>query len=234
MLAPRRMQKFQFASGKKTWQQKGDYERLLCGSCEHDFNDRFERPFIEYWRKNFPHHMSDPRVTWLPAPRLDNPRHRILANERMGGLPVVRLTDVPVRVFRLFHLSVLWRAHVAQSPSFANVRLGDQHANRIKQVLISEQLNSATTYVVRAFGYFDAPTRDIVHSVVMAPSVNRAGPARQYKFVYGGCAWQYTVASHTVPKFQIDLQESGEMYIPLINFLEDSHMRDLMVALGES
>ena len=67
--------------------QQGMRDRLLCGDCEQYLNRHFEQPFQSYWI------MADSLA-------------------RLGTSEMVVLADVPYEAFKLFHLSVLWRASV--------------------------------------------------------------------------------------------------------------------------
>src|SRR4051794_18890200 len=71
----------------KWYEQKGLRDRLLCDDCEGYFNTNFEHPFKQYWIDKNP-------------------------LGRHAGQEVIVLDDVDYPRFKLFHLSVLWRASV--------------------------------------------------------------------------------------------------------------------------
>src|SRR6266508_1378759 len=86
------------------FEQKGTREYLLCRPCEQYFNDQFEKPMKRMW---FDRHI-------LPE---------VLTGD---GIIISGLDYAP---FKLFHLSVLWRAAVSTSAA-TTVLLGP-HEERI-------------------------------------------------------------------------------------------------------
>ena len=74
--------------------QKGVSEKLFCESCEQHFNDHFEKPFLRQWLE-----------TRLPDPWVHDREIRI------------QVDDYPS--FKLFHLSVLFRAGIAPYPTIS-------------------------------------------------------------------------------------------------------------------
>src|SRR4051812_14436929 len=83
-------------AGKVRRGQKGFWERLLCSDCETRLN-RFERHARRLFKDKLPERKSLRRID---VPNLD------------------------YRLFKLFILSVLWRASVSSHPVFEHVSLG--------------------------------------------------------------------------------------------------------------
>ena len=89
--------------------QKGIRERLFCEACEQHFNEHFEKPFLKQW---FPNPLPD---LW-------------------DGDDIHCLT-VDYASFKLFHLSVLFRAAVSSLATYANVDVGP-HESRLRRQLL--------------------------------------------------------------------------------------------------
>lgn len=171
--------------------QSGFVERLLCSQCEALLNDRYERPFDKYWY-----------------------RGDILNKIRVTGNFDV-LGDIDYATFKLFHLSVLFRAHHASHAQFASIDLGPRHSERIRQALIRGVAPPPYEYPITA------------HAVQM----RRNGPISEYvgltfskrfdgiitHFIpYAGCYWTFGVSSQRSKVIEnIQLNENGELFVTI-------------------
>src|SRR5205807_8245068 len=102
--------------------RKGLRERLLCDGCEGVIK-RYEDYFAR---------------TWYGQGVLPQfaPEH---------GEAVV--TDgLDYAAFKLFHLSILWRASVATREEFRDVKLGPQHEDAIRRMLLAGDPGPADRY----------------------------------------------------------------------------------------
>ena len=90
--------------------QKGVSEKLFCESCEQHFNEHFEKPFLRQWLE-----------TRLPDPWIHDREIRI------------QVDDYPS--FKLFHLSVLFRAGISSLPHYQQVVLGP-YEPALRQLLL--------------------------------------------------------------------------------------------------
>lgn len=165
--------------------QDGAKEHLLCECCEQHLNEHFEKPFRELWVKNCP----------LPDPWSAVDTHWISVNYES---------------FKLFHLSVLFRAGVSTLPTFAAVQLG-KHEEKLRRLLL--QGNPGEYYQYPVFGYavIHHKTKRLVQMVSQAQMI-RLGMGRCYGIMYGGVEWWTYVASNRNPEFeQVALQRDGRM-----------------------
>ncbi len=90
--------------------QKGFRERLLCPDCEAFLNESYEKYFKEIW--------------------FDLGKCPSTTDER-----VIRVDGLDYRRFKLFHLSVLWRASISTREEFSAVSLGPHEAVMPERVL---------------------------------------------------------------------------------------------------
>lgn len=171
--------------------QKGLRERLLCETCEQKFN-RWERVFFRFWK---------PAVLF-PPPIIQ---------------PYFCVSGFPYDAFKLFHLSVLWRAGVAKSYAFRLVKLGP-HEIHLRSVLMKEQAPGDLVYPVSACVLRDPVSRGSLAACVMPPSSGRARGVKTYIMVFGGCAWYYAVSNRTnpFPPEQV-LSQTGNLYLPVVD-----------------
>ena len=173
--------------GGRGWRalQKGIREPLLCEPCEQHFNEYFEKPFLEQWVRGSP----------LPDPW----------NEKD-----VYWVTVEYESFKLFHLSVLFRAGVSSLPTFSAVQLGP-HKEKIRNLLLTRSAGEAWQYPVFGYAVVHHKTQRLIHMVSKSVK-NRLGGRHCYGIMYGGVQWWVGVASDRNPEFeQVALRTDGRM-----------------------
>lgn len=105
--------------------QKEIREHLLCHDCEQYLNDKYEKPFLQQWTVESP--LPD-RITKDAA--------------------YTAVFDYPK--FKLFHLSILFRASVSSLPTFREVNLA-MHEGRIRKMLLTGDPGKEWEYPILAF-----------------------------------------------------------------------------------
>lgn len=155
--------------GKKSgFLQIGAFEPLLCSECEAFLNDTYEQPFLHFW-------LGDGA-----AARAEKSRNAIVSGIDYGP-------------FKLFHLSILWRASVSQSRMFSQVSVGREHEERIRTMLVDQKPSSEDDYPLIATFLLDSESK-IVFSSLMSPVEYEAGGKPLFSTVYGGCAWEIVIS----------------------------------------
>lgn len=173
--------------GSRGWKplQKGIREHLFCETCEQHLNEYCEKPFREQW------------VVAAPLPRFWPDHSETWATFDYNS-------------FKLFHLSVFFRAGVSQLPTYANVSLGG-HEETMRNMILAKDAGAQRTYPV--FGHA------VIHhlSRTLVPMVTRVVQARFnghrcYGMIYGGVNWWISVSRHRNHEFeQVGLQPDGRM-----------------------
>jgi hypothetical protein len=102
-------------TGRKGKRQKGFTERLLCSVCEGKFST-WETYFANVWFN-----------------RTKSQRPAVMSH---GDL--IQIPDLDYAQFKLFHLSLIWRAGVSRLSAFSNLRLGTQEPKLRKRLLESD------------------------------------------------------------------------------------------------
>jgi hypothetical protein len=176
---------------KPKLEQKGWREHLLCWNCEQLFNDRFEKPMKRMWLDS----------SALPE-RLTSDR--------------VEVSWLEYSAFKLFHLSVLWRAAKAKGPMFRSVSLGT-HEREVKRMLQEGDAGTPRRFQVIAAAIRLPSDNTVAHGIVMAPFRCRVGGHTVYCTFFGGCAWYYVVSSHALPAAiqACALNDTGRMMLPV-------------------
>ncbi|MCB1209556.1 MAG: hypothetical protein KDK97_09530 [Verrucomicrobiales bacterium] len=151
--------------------QKGYWERLLCVDCEAAIS-RHER----HSRRLF----VDP----LPP--------QISGSKRIREHPRLDYT-----AFKLFCLSILWRASVSSLAIFGHVKLGP-HEEVIRQILLTGNAGDTLLYPLQIYAlHFNGdPLRDFL----VEPTHMRVDGHLCYRFVFMGFIIFAFVSSHGIPK----------------------------------
>ena len=173
--------------GNRGWQalQKGIREPLFCEKCEQHFNEFCEKPF---------------RSQWVEASPLPNP----------WNVADIRWASFDYSSFKLFHLSVLFRAGVSSLPTFATVTLGP-HEERLRRLLRDRTPGEHSQYSIFGHAVVHHETKLLIPMVSQAVRSNYNGH-RCYGMMYGGVQWWISVSSHRNFEFEVvGLQSDGRI-----------------------
>ncbi len=172
--------------GQKRYEvvQKGIRDRLLCDECEGLLNDQYEKPFKSIWTERYP----------IPD---DAP---------LGAIVNIKLAYA---TFRLFQLSILWRASVSSDPNFRVVGLG-KHEDILRSMLLRGEVGNAELYPIWGMVIrFQGGLRRQLH---VPPWKSRVAGQIVYSMVWDSICWQYGVSCSPVrPDRDGRLQVDGSM-----------------------
>jgi hypothetical protein len=186
--------------------QKSAREHLFCESCEQHFNEHFEKPFRRQWVEKCP--LLDP---WLT-----------------DDVHWIKVEDYAS--FKLFHLSVLFRAGVSTLPMFAEVKLG-LHEKRIRSLLLSRSSGRPEQYPIFGYAIVCPDTSRVVQCVSKAEASSFGGRPC-YAMIYGGVQWWVRVTSSRHAEFEnIALRVDGSMALASIPWHEISILQEASRAL---
>lgn len=176
--------------------QKGSYEKLLCSCCEKYLNDKYENPFMKQWT-------------------IDSPLPKRMTKDSLYSA----VYDYPT--FKLFHLSILFRESVSSLPTFEAVKLGVNHEERIRQMLLATDPGYDWEYPI--FAYIVLNGRgEIERRLITRPDRVRFNDGHiVYKQIYGGAMWCISVSSHRNKWFcQDGLQPNGSIKMIAVSWNE--------------
>lgn len=194
---------------RNKYQQKGLREPLLCATCEKQFS-RYER-----------------YASLVLNGGLN------LGYQFDGSATIV--TGIKYKPFRLFQLSVLWRAGVSRHEFFKDVSLGS-HEELLRQALLADDPGHFSKYGCAMFAL--AHEGVVMRNLMLQPKRVRFSGLGGYRFVFGGLAWIYVVSSHK-PSTEIEhgfLCEDGRAVIilkQLDNFDDLIYMGKTLKAQGK-
>lgn len=127
--------------------------------------------------------------------------------------------------FKLFQLSILWRASISTQEFFKSVSLGEKHESQIKKMLKNQDPEPPEKYAcILVAVIFD---RKPINDLMINPTPIRQDNHRVYRFVFGGFAWAFFVSSHFIPDkvSNVVINENGEM---IVNALEINRLAMVM------
>ncbi len=156
------------AKGKyHQYEQKGLREKLLCNECEGKLN-----------------------VNETYCSRVFRGAEGVNVKQN-GGLLYV--SGLNYQKFKLFGMSIVWRAGVSNLKMFEKVSLGP-HEERLRALL-----NLNDHGFPHEYGFVISPLiQDHLESMglIVQPTKSRISGCVCYRFVFGGLAWAFIVSSH--------------------------------------
>lgn len=160
-------------------------EYLFCEACEQHFNEYCEKPF---------------RAQWVETEPLPNP----------WEVEDIHWVRFDYASFKLFHLSVLFRASVSTLPDFATVSLGS-HEEKLRELLLLRNPGEYWQYPIFGYAVVHHKTKRLISMVSQAVQSKLWGQ-RCYGMIYGGVQWWIGVSSHRNMEFELAcLQSDGLM-----------------------
>ena len=154
----------------------------------------------------------------------------VALNYRSEG-NIVHITGLDYAPFKLFQLSVLWRAGASSLPFFEKVQLG-KHAEALRLLLMAGDPGSPERYGCFMFGL--KHEAQAFTGVIMQPGKVRLSGHTAYRFVFGGFLWAMLVSSHDLgaPLNQCTLSITGETVLLIRNATEMQNLISFSVELG--
>ncbi len=178
--------------------QKGIREYLLCQKCETKLSK------YEKYAKELIHEIPN-------FPRDDS-------------LGVLHSDNVDYLKFKLFQLSMLWRASISTDKAFIQVQLGP-HEEKIQQMLDEENPGEVSDYGCLMSIILET---ELLHKVLQSPTrfEKKFFGHTAYKFPIGNLTWVFVVSSHKVPLHmqELFLQKTGILRVMLSRRDEQSEI----------
>ena len=192
---------------KENYVQKGIREYLLCQQCETKLS-KYEKYANEI-------------INEFPNFSLD----------RSGKFAY--FDGVDYFRFKLFQLSLIWRASISTHRAFTQVKLGP-HEEKIRRMLNDENPGKTTDYGCLISMLLGTELLDkILQSPVKFKEKFRGHTA--YKFVFGNITWVYIVSRHKADSVMksLFLQESGLLRVMISSYDERSQLEKIAKNLHE-
>lgn len=163
--------------------QQGLREYLLCGGCESRLS-KYERYGAKILRS-------------LPD----------TSAEKAGAVVFVR--NVEYCKFKIFQMSLIWRAGVTEQPSFGEVKLGP-HEPRLRAMLSAGNAGKPWDYPCVLVRF---PDRGTIDEVMILPRKFRFVEHCAYSMILWGTIWVFLVSGHSgrIKERRSFLSEDGNL-----------------------
>jgi hypothetical protein len=152
--------------------QTGYCERLLCQQCEGRLSG-WESKFKKAWMDTIP------------------PDFNHLQTRPLQDVIYVKIGDYAC--FKLFHLSVLWRAAVSSGFKVGNISLG-RYEGEIAKMLLAGDPGKAGDFPVFATLNLDDQKRPVGTVAPLAHGTGRCERHHYYLMTYAYCDWVFIMA----------------------------------------
>ncbi len=197
--------RFGYGDSRTELFQKGYREKLLCADCDNRRMGGLERYFSQYWyhKKSLPDKIPESGVS---------------------------LADIDYRQFKLFLLSLVWRASVSGSLSY-KADLGP-HEEVIRGMLLSGDPGPASKYPICVGLIIDPETRKLWDEGLMPPVRLKVDGLWAYRIFFSGAAWTIVISEHRMPRNEaFCLTESGELILPAVPWQDFARRSGLVGAV---
>lgn len=183
--------------------QKGFSEWMLCTKCEKLLN-KWETYFANVW-----FHKD----------------HRLRPLKLEEDLIFIKGLDY--KKFKLFHLSIIWRAGVSKRSEFDAVRIGP-HAEKIRIMLCDENPGEPEDYQFACLALKNPKTSGFFDSLIRSFEASKLDGHWIYSVLFGGVMWAYWVSSHTFNrKVPPCFQKDGTLVIAVQDWDKNLSIQDL-------
>jgi len=187
------IQRKEGALQKRGYRQTGEYEKdILCHSCDNEALGKLDRYASLILYDGYP---------------------KICENRTgLDGMTYTYCAEIDYVQFKLFLLSVLWRASISQRALFAEVQLGP-HEERIRRMLLNGEPGDQLKYPCLIMTYLHL--KKYPGDVVAQPSRARVNAGYVYKFLIGGMLYLFFISKYIIPEGLKDfsINPKGEMKI---------------------
>ncbi len=184
----------------------GIKEYLLCGKCEQKFskNESYVRALL---------YGNDPPP--LKKLQIGSTVGMPIGAAELEGILNVRRVTVDYKRLKLFQLSLLWRAGVAEGSFFQEVSLGSFHESKLRELLDTQnpglEMDYACIMIDLQHSSIAKGCEDWVEETMRSKDSHQVS----YRFIVGGYMYLFTVSKQKPrPGPQLCcVKPSGEMFI---------------------
>lgn len=135
------------------------------------------------------------------------------------------IPDVDYREFKLFMISILWRAGVSSDKFFSQVSLTEKHEARMRHMLLNNDPGETYDY-----GCILAESKEPIYidKIIWSPVQGKYKGYRFYTFLIAGIFWCFIVSNHSklFPEKDRFLSKVGEQKI----FLSSSEPEKVLIS----
>lgn len=184
---------------RRRYRQTGFWDRLFCDDCEGKLC-QLETYFADVWFK------------------------KPLRPSRLEGLEVT-LSGLDYPKFKLFLLSILWRAELSTREELRDVSLG-QHAEDIRRRILGADPGPADLYPISGLA-LRSESHGFKDDLMLLPEGTRIEGHYVCIMLFGGVFWLCTSSHREDWPALANLREDGTLTLLVQNWMENSTISDL-------
>ncbi|MCX5717390.1 MAG: hypothetical protein NTW44_03595 [Nitrospirae bacterium] len=126
------------------------------------------------------------------------------------GMKYTLCEEIDYAKFKLFILSLLWRASISKLPDYNNVNLGP-HEDKIRQMILNSNSGGPIKYPCVMASYRNL--KEAPHQFIGSPGLVKDGDGFRYLFLIGGVLYIFYVSHHNIPDWadECAINSNGEL-----------------------
>jgi hypothetical protein len=176
----------------------GEYEGgILCANCDNIIIGQYE----DYASRVYSSH-------GLPEKLL--PVYTECVSE--GGIKYTLVNNLDYKRFKLFLLSILWRASISTRPFFKEVNLGP-HEAILRRMILNGNPASTEDYPIMVLSYLNDSS--VPGDLIGQPGKIKDEQGTCYIFIISGYTYIFYLSTHDIPRQILDsvINSNGDMKI---------------------
>jgi len=180
-------------------------EKLLCRKCEQHIN-KYEKYVIEFTNSS----------GFINAPKNNGKQ--------------VTFKYLNYNFFRLFQLSIIFRAAVATGREYYHIKLSEHAIDDIRKILINEEIPNEYIYGCQMKLIVDSRTNTPLNTMVGIPIKQRIKLREVFYFIFGGLAWEFYVPrfDRATAKSHYFIKRDGTMVMPIIDSFDYQKLMEVL------
>jgi hypothetical protein len=182
---------------QRGYRQTGEFDKdILCHSCDNKTLGKWDR--------------YASLILYDGYPKIREYR------EVPDGMKYTYCAGIAYAQFKLFLLSILWRASISKRLLFGEVQLGP-HKERIRQMLLNSDPGEQLEYPCLIMTYLHL--KEYPGEIVAQPSHARMNGGHVYKFLIGGLLYIFFISKHIIPPELRDVAINSDGEVKIIHLL---------------
>jgi len=144
------------------------------------------------------------------------------------------ISGLDYKRFKLFQMSILWRATVSKRPEFQNALLARKDKGELRRMLLAEDPGLPLDFACVMLS--SLKYREVLGEVVVMPNSNMRKGAGTCLFVMGGFFWVFFVprADQEAEKYHFCLSKEGTLTIAVEEKHTEKYLLDFALDLKRS
>jgi hypothetical protein len=153
-------------------------------------------------------------------------RFRLPVRVDQQAANLLSATGFDYRRFKLFHLSILWRASIATLADFGAVELGE-HAESLRRMILAGDAGSASMYPVAGTLIVRPGDGAVIHDLIAFHASFIQNGKLAYSAIYCGCAWR-VVLGEDARDTPDRLREDGRLTLGVASLAELTGLLEIL------